>query len=368
MADRVTTVLHLIPSLHLGGAEKTLVEFLSDAEARRGACVVVFFGGGSFEHRLAELGVPVIDLKVNGLLSVFGSIYRLTRLLRRIRPEIVQTWLYYADFLGLLALLLSGRRGKTILSWGVRCSDHRLSEYDFPLRTVIRACASLSRGPDIVIYNSHAGQATHRCRGYRPRRELVIENGIDSARFCLSDENRMRVRAAFGWQPHEVVVVMIGRNDPQKGYSYFIDLVAKVSGIQAVAVGSGTGDLACGSNIARLGVRDDIPEILAGADILISCSTHGEGFPNVVAEGMAAGKPVICTDVGDARLIVGGRGIVVPPGNLNALVTALNKLIRNSELRSSMGCRGRAWIRSEFPLHKMVADFNELYRDLVKSL
>lgn len=366
MTDPAPTVLHLIPSLHLGGAEKTLVELLSDKEARRGACVVVLFGGGLFESRLAELGVPLIDLKASGLFSIFGAVFRLIRLLRRRRPQIVQSWLYYADFLGLIALLLSGRRRKTILSWGVRCSDHRLREYHFRLRAVIRACAVLSRRPDVVIYNSHAGRVTHRNRGYRPRHEVVIENGIDSDRFGLGDETRKRVRAAFGWEPDVVVVVMIGRNDPQKGYQFFIELAGTVSGILAVAVGSGTGDLPCGTNIFRLGVRNDIPEILAGADVLISCSTHGEGFLNVVAEAMAAGKPVICTDVGDARRIVGEQGIVVPPGNLDGLTAALNKLTRDSELRLSMGRRGRERIMSEFPLHKMVGAFSELYRDLVK--
>lgn len=358
-------IFHLIPSLQLGGAEKALVELLSDPSVREQSSVVVMFGGGALERRLTDLGVPIIDLRATGMLSLFGVVWRLIALIRAERPRILQTWLYYADFLGLLALYLSGRRARTVLAWGIRCSDHRFAEYRFRLRSVIRVCAYLSRLPDVVIYNSHAGRLAHSARGYKPNREAVIENGIDASRFVLSDDVRTATRDMFGWPDTRIVVVMIGRNDEQKGYKIFLKMAERFPEIQAVAVGMGTETLPNKLNLARLGARTDIPQILAAADILVSCSLYGEGFLNVVAEAMAAGRPVICTGVGDAPRIVGEEGIIVSPGSSEGLEKAVVSLIEAPELRRSLGERGRTRILSEFSLSRMTTQYRDLYRDVL---
>ena len=177
------SIFHVIPSLQQGGAEKTLVDLLSDPAARRGVSVVGFFGGGALEPRLADFGVRLIGLKASGFFSLFGTIWKLSRLLRDEKPQVVQSWLYYADFLSAIALFLSGRRRSTGLFWGVRCSDHRSEDYHFRLRAAIWACTRLSHLPDVVVYNSHAGKLSHAALGYTPRRSDVIENGIHSARY-----------------------------------------------------------------------------------------------------------------------------------------------------------------------------------------
>jgi glycosyltransferase involved in cell wall biosynthesis len=358
------SVLHVIPSLHLGGAEKTLVELLSDPSARKNASVAVLFAGGPLETRLADLGVPVIDLKATGLFSLWGATRRLARLIRTNRPQIVQSWLYYADLVCVLALKLSGLRDQTALYWGIRCSDHRLGEYHFRLRAAIWACSRFSHLPDVIVYNSNAGLAAHSARGYKPRRVEIIENGIDSARFHVAPESRQRVRRDLGWRSDEIVVVKIGRNDAQKGFDVFLDVTARFPNVRAVAVGKGTEILPRRENLSRLGVRNDIPDILAASDVVMSCSHYGEGFLNVVAEAMAAGRPVICTDVGDASRIVGEAGIVVPPRDIQALKKSLEELIDDPERREALGQIGRLRIQSEFPLNKMVSSFAELYESV----
>ena len=358
------SVLHVIPSLHLGGAEKTLVELLSDPSARKNASIAVLFGGGRLESRLTDLGVPVIDLKATGLFSLLGAVRRLARLIRTSRPQVVQSWLYYADLLCVVALKLSGRRHKTALCWGIRCSDHRLGEYHYRLRVAIWACSRLSHLPDVIVYNSNAGLAAHSARGYKPRRVEIVENGIDSGRFHVGNAARQRIRSEFGCGDDEIVVAMIGRNDAQKGFDVFLDVAGRFPNVRAVAAGKGTEILPSRENLSRLGVRDDIPDILAAADIVMSCSRYGEGFLNVVAEAMAAGRPVICTDVGDASRIVGTAGIVVPPHDIEALARSLGELIDDPDRRYALGQNGRLRIQSEFPLSKMVSSFTELYDSL----
>lgn len=354
-------ILHVIPSLHLGGAEKTLVELLSDPVARKNARVAVLFGGGPLESKLADLGVPVIDLKATGSFSLLGATRRLARLIRTLRPQVVQSWLYYADLLCVPALKLSGRRPETALCWGIPCSDHRLGEYHFRLRATIWACTRFSHIPDVIVYNSQAGSAAHARLGYKPQRAEIIENGIDGDRFRVGDDARQRIRREIACKDDRIVIVMIGRNDAQKGFDTFLEVTGRFPNVHAVAVGKDTGNLPHRENLSRLGVRDDIPDILAAADVVMSCARYGEGFLNVMAEAMAAGRPVICTDVGDASRIVGDAGIVVAPRDPQALADSLGALIDDPERRQALGARGRLRILSEFPLGKMVSSFAELY-------
>jgi len=357
-------ILHVIPSLHLGGAEKTLVELLADPSARKGASVAVLFAGGPLEIKLADLGVTVIDLKATGLFSLPGAIRRLARLIRASRPQVVQSWLYYADLLCVLALALSGRRKETVLCWGIRCSDHRESDYHFRLRAAIWSCSRLSKLPDVIVYNSNAGLVTHLARGYKPKRVEIIENGIDFDRFHDDDGAGKGVRRALGLQDDEIVIAMIGRNDAQKGFDVFVEIARRFPDVRAIAVGKGTELLPRQENLSRLGVREDIPDILAAADVVLSCSQYGEGFLNVVAEAMAAGRPVICTDVGDASRIVGDAGVVVAPRDVEAMEDILKELIDDPERRHALGQKGRLRIRSEFPLSKMVSSYTKLYASL----
>lgn len=364
MTSMRTGVLHVIPSLHLGGAEKTLVELLTDPDARENAIVAVMAGGGPLEAKVAAIGVPVLDLQVTGPLTTIGAAWRLARLIRERRPEIVQSWLYYADILSAFALVLSGLRRQVSLCWGVRCSDHRPREYPLRLRVAIGLCRWLSGLPDLIVFNSNAGMVSHMARGYKPRRAKIVENGIDSDRFDIGGGVRERVRRGFGWGEDEIVIAMVGRNDAQKGFDVFVKLAERFPSVHAMAVGKETEALQGSPNLRCLGVRDDVPELLAAADIVVSCSHYGEGFLNVVAEGMAAGKPVICTAVGDAERIAGEAAVVVPPGNFEVLAEALSKMIADPAGRKALGMAARDRIRSEFPIKRMTSSFARSYEEL----
>lgn len=362
MTGAAPRVLHVIPSLYIGGAEKTLVELLSDPTARDGATVAVMVAGGPLERRLAKLGVPIVNLRAGGVFSQFLAVIRLARLIRNIRPDVVQSWLYYADLLSVFALKLSGIRRRTALCWGVRCSEHRMTEYPMRLRAAIWLCTRLSGSPDLVIFNSRAGEISHKDRGYKPRRVEIVENGIACDRFEAKDGKRFRNE--IGCRDDQIVIVMIGRNDAQKGFDTFVKIAAAFPSVRAIAVGKGTELLVGPDNLCCLGVRDDIPDILAATDIVLSCSHYGEGFLNVVAEGMAAGKPVICTRVGDATRIVGEAGIVVPPGDLKAMADSLELLISDPARRKALGDAGSVRVRSEFSIHRMVSAFARLYENI----
>jgi glycosyltransferase involved in cell wall biosynthesis len=113
-----------------------------------------------------------------------------------------------------------------------------------------------------------------------------------------------------------------------------------------------------------LGQRSDLPAIYAAADFALSTSAFGEGFPNVIAEAMAAGLPVIATDVGDSRWIVGNYGLVTPPRDTDKLAAAVRAFASEAEsVRRARGDRSRARVETELSLDRMVTAFDRLHLD-----
>lgn len=355
-------VLHIITGLHTGGAERALVTLVrARAHTAAPPTIAALTPGGVYAANLQEAGFRVLDLGMRrGLPNPF-AIFKLARIIRRERPEIIQSWMYHADLMALLALMLSGRRKSTRLFWGIRCSDMELSRYGLRMRLVVRLCAWMSRQPDGVIANSQAGRDVHKRLGYRPKRFEVVDNGIDTARFSLPRGTRAEVRRELGIPAQAMVIATIARVDPMKDYTTFIAALARLPGVHALAIGAGTEALPETAGLHRLGRRDDVPRLLAAADILISSSAFGEGFSNAIAEGMAAGLPVVASDVGDARRIVGKAGTIVPPRDPEKLANAIRALTGDAARRRRLGAAGRRRVADAFSVERMVAAFERIY-------
>ncbi len=358
-------ILHVIAGLGIGGAERMLAALATAPRAAPHRQIVAdLIGGGALAPEIRAAGVEVRELGLSGPLSVPRVLSALTRLIRETKPAAVQSWMYYADLLSLWALERSGRRNETRLCWGVRCSDMDQSRYGAALRWTIRACARRSKRPDAVVANSYAGRAYHQTLGYAPRAFPVIPNGIDTARFRPDDAARQRMRAALGIDGGAFVALHAARVDPMKDHA----TLAAVAGLRPqmifLAAGKGTDALAGTANLRGLGIRADMPLLYAAADAVLSTSAFGEGFPNVIAEGMAAGLPAVATDVGDARMIVGETGAVVPPRDAAALAAALDAIAAAGPGERALRAAGaRARIEQRFSLARCVAAFDALHRD-----
>jgi glycosyltransferase involved in cell wall biosynthesis len=357
-------VMHVITGLGTGGAESMLTALVL-AKQRTGAppIVVSLLPGGANRERLAAAGIEVLDLGMSRGRIGLGGLSRLAALIRRCRPTVVQSWMYHADLVSLLALWLSGQRRDTRLFWGVRCSDMDWSRYGALSRLVLRLCAWLSRFPDAVTVNSEAGRAWHARLGYRPRQFVLIDNGLDPARFAADPAARAAVRADLGLANDSVVMGAVARVDPMKDYPTLLGALGRLDGIACVAIGKGTEVLPATSGLIALGERSDVPRLLNAFDIFVSSSAFGEGFSNAIVEAMATGLPVIATDVGDARRIVGDTGIIVPPRDVDALAEAIRSLAADPGRRLDLGRRARARVEAEFTLARATASFDALYRE-----
>ena len=366
-ARRGLRVMHVITGLTRGGAESQLANLLCAGAPDMGRAVVVsLLPGGAYRPALESAGIPVHDLGMTrGRPSLLGFL-RLARLIRRFRPHILHAWMYHAQLPATLALAVSGRRRSTRLVWGVRCSNMDFARYGRSLRWVVRACGRLSSRPDVLLFNSEASIAAHRTLGFRPRRSVLVDNGIDIERFRPESSLRSRVRAELGVAPGAHLVAHVARVDPMKDHATFLAALDRLDYAEALLIGPGTERLAAPSNVRALGPRHDVERLLAAADLIVSSSAFGEGFSNALAEGMAAGLPAVATDVGDSARIVGETGRIVPPRDPAALAEALGALLGESKAaQAARGLAARRRIESHFSLARAVEAHGALYASLM---
>lgn len=376
-ASRRIRITHIITGLHTGGAEHALEQLVTRADPGRfDMRVVSLLDAGSVGPRLAASGVPVTALGMRHALGDLRCFWRLVGLLRQDRPDIVQTWLYHADLIGLAAARLAGIHQ---VLWNLRGSGLEHHLYGNRFRWVVRMLARLSALPDAIVANAEAGRRFHAQAGYRPRRWALIQNAIDIERFHPLPQAGATLRAELGVGRDSLVIGMTARLDPMKDHATFFQaarlLVSQGFDAHFVLIGRGVhrqmgcaqtclADPCLAGRLHFLGERDDVQELVAGFDLATLSSAFGEGFPNVIAEAMACGVPVVSTDVGDAGRIVGEAGLLVPPRDPAALAEAWAALLTAPERRAAMGRAGRARIARDFGLDRMVDTYGQLYEQI----
>jgi glycosyltransferase involved in cell wall biosynthesis len=366
---RPRKILYVTAGLRGGGAEAMLAR-LATAEPRLAEeiTIVSLLPAEADVFRQITADVRVVELRFDTPGGIAAGLFKLAKLITKNRPDIVQGWMYHGDLAALVALVMSGQRARTRLIWSIRCSALDLRRYGVGLRLVVQACTLLSGWPDLVTANSVAGLKSHLARGYRPRRAEVVANGIDVDGFKPDAAARRAVRSELGIPPDATVLAHVARVDPMKDHAGFLAAMTDLPDLTALMVGAGTEGLPAARNVVRLGRRRDVARLLAAADFVVSSSCFGEGFSNVLAEGMACGLPAIATDVGDAKLIIGDTGLVVPPESPNALVAAIRALACEPALaRADRGRRARARIVENFAMSRALQRYGDLYASLASS-
>jgi len=368
------TIVHVITDAGAGGAERMLLRLVTRSTRYRHV-VVSLTRGGALMPALDDAGIAVFELGMRRGIPSPGAIFRLAGIIRRERPALVQTWLYHADLIGLLAARLAGFR---LLAWNLRCSNMALGRYRWTTRLVVRALAALSAQPAAVMANSHAGQRWHETLGYRARQWIFVPNGIDTAEFHPDAEARARWRRQLGAADDAVVIGMVARRDPMKDHETALAAAAATARVNRKVVFVFAGDgvtpdnpaiahlaTAVGAPVHLLGECREIAGLTASFDIAVLSSAFGEGFPNVVAEAMATGVPCVVTDVGDAAPIVGDTGRVVPPRSPDALAQALVALATDAPLRARLGAAARRRVLENFDLATAVARYEAAWTTLI---
>lgn len=381
-ARKRISLVCLINTLGTGGAESMLYRLLAGLDRAQFRVRVISLIDiiEPFATKIRALGIPVDTLGMRRGIPNPLYVLRLARWLREDPPDVMQTWMYHSDLIGGLA---SRMVGGIPLVWGIRHSDHRPGDSKRLTMLTMNLCAKLSHTlPDRIICCSEASRRVHLEVGYAPEKMVVIPNGYDLEAYRPDPAARGEVLKELDIPEGASVIGMAARFDPQKDYRNFVRAAAALHRRRPDAY-----YVLCGTDVTwdngqlrtwiaeaglqdrfrLLGRRSDIPRLFAALDIAALSSSYGEGFPNAVSEAMSCGVPCAVTDVGDAALIVGETGRVVPPRNPAALAEAWRQLVElGPEGRARLGIAARQRIKDNFDLPQIVHRFQSLFQELAR--
>jgi glycosyltransferase involved in cell wall biosynthesis len=364
----------VVNNLDVGGLEKVVLDLLRGLP-RHGVApsLVCLSGRGALfdEVALDPADVLVLDkppvLDLRARLRAPGVMARVARFLVGREIEVVHAHnLAPLLFAGIPARLLGPGRPAVVYS------EHNQIHRSGPrARARFRQYARLA---DLVVAVSHdLGRTLRDGLRIRPPVE-VIHNGIDGARFSGGD--RAGFRAGLGLGPEELLVGTAVVLSEQKGLPYLLEAARQVRdrdpGVRFVVAGDGparagleraAAALGLGDGLRFLGLRRDVPRIVAGLDVYVLPSLW-EGLPLALLEALAAGLPIVATEVGGNPEIVthGVNGLLVPPRDPRALAEAILALRGDARLRARVAASNTARFAREFSLEAMVAAHAALYR------
>ena len=336
-------LVFLISDLTYGGAQRQLLALAKAINQKIFEVhVLYYYTDAPLAKDLQDSQVTLHCITKKGRWDLIGFYWRLLRSLQRIRPDILHGYLSIPN---LFAISFKPFLPRTKIIWGIRDSNnldtHNNDWLVFPLSLLENF---VSRVPDLIIANSHAGKKYHLSQGFPANKTIVIPNGIDIKRFQPDPVGRFKVRQEWGISPETIAIGLIGRINPMKDHPNFLQAAAILAkqrkNLRFFCIGTNEGntsyqqkmcrlsdELGLGDKLVWTGGRSDIPAVCNALDIVVSASAYGEGFGNVIGEAMACNTPCVVTDVGDSAWIVGDLGKVVPPQDSPALAQAIEELI-----------------------------------------
>jgi starch synthase (maltosyl-transferring) len=357
-----------ITELDPGGAERMLTELVTRLDLREWEPHVFCLGPEAHYVRvLRDHQIPVTCFRATGQISAPRVLWQWTSALRRFRPEILYPWLFHANLLGRLAGRLAGV--PHILS-GIRVAEKRNNWHgrlDRWTNFLVERNVCVSRG---------VAEFVEQTVGLDPRKTVVIPNAVDGARFqhiAPADLTPIGIPAG------SPVLITIGRLDVQKGIDVLLaavpEIIAQVPSAHFLIVGDGPIRSALEQQARSLGIapylhwtglRNDVPELLAAATALVLPS-RWEGMPNVVLEALAAGRPVVATDVEGVRDLVsdGINGWVIPPHQPPSLAERVVRLLSDPEAIPRMGAESQALYCDRFTIDRLVENHVHLFREIL---
>lgn len=366
-------ILHLISSLANGGAERTLYNLLLNSNKSKFEHIVVslkdkgFYGDLFLEH-----GIKIYTLNVTK--NKPWKIFKIRLILKIEQPNIIQSWLYHADFLTLYTFVLGYRN----IVWNIR--NNKLNWSTSSKITIIlrKICARLSFAPSKIICCASSAMHEHVKIGYQFNKFQIIPNGYDVDIFKPIFNIKEKMRQKLNIDESIFIIGNVGRDDPSKDRITLLTAIAKVkkqgyNNFKLLIIGRNVNNKSIMEILHKNNLINDVILMNEQYNInfyynvmdLFVMSSKTEAFPNALVEAMATSIPCIVTKAGDAEKIINDSNLVVDIGDSNKLAELIiNFLIMSKDKRIHVGQNLYKRVQSNYSIKSMVSSYEELYYNL----
>jgi glycosyltransferase involved in cell wall biosynthesis len=369
-------ILHIVPKLSTwGGIGNQLLLVLKQYPRSEFFPIVCSLRDkGVIGKEIEDLGIEVVCLNRDFKRGFYWTIVKeLYSLINRRNIQIVRTHEYRANLHGRLAALLA--RVPCIMASVHNVYNRR--DQKLNRRIINRYLGTFT--DKVVAVSEEVKNEILRYDRVPEHKIAVIHNGVDRERFINIDAQS--IRSEFHIPLSAPVVGTVGRFFPQKGQKYLLDAIAqlrnKLPSIVVLMVGDGplkdelenhAKNLGIQRNVMFTGIRRDIPALLAAMDVFVFPSLW-EGFGNALIEAMAAGKPIVATDIPPVREIMNSEklGIIVPPANPEAIATSLELLLSDKTFAQDLGNSAQEKAFSSFTIDNTVQRYRSLYKSILEE-
>lgn len=371
--NRSLRIVFLSTSMGMGGTDQQISQ-ISRHLTERGhdVTVVSLLPTGKMGKELSADGIPVTHLDMTRGVPDPRGVIRLVRFLRDEQPDVLNSFLVHANIVARISGVLSGVpaivtsiRNDDYCD-GIECIGHRLTNFM----------------DDAWMANSGIVAERMVKRGIgSENKKNVIYNCIDLGQYKPDEEARWQLRQKLNISNDTFLWSAVGRIEPQKDYPTLLRALSKVPqeySIKVLIAGKGSRadhvttlrtQLDLNDRISFLGVRRDVPDLLAASDGFV-LSSVSEGFPNVVMEALASATPVVATNVGGVPELVQDEktGFLVSPRDPSELARSMIRMMETpEEKRRTMGKKGREWIRKNCSIERVVDQWVSLYRNALSK-
>tara|TARA_R110002167_G_scaffold99897_1_gene261301 strand:- start:3 stop:1112 length:1110 start_codon:yes stop_codon:yes gene_type:complete len=364
----------VITELNPGGAERCLSEIAIGLVDNGDDVRVYSFGSpplpqkAIFAERLSSHGISVTYLNLDSAWHFLRARRELAKLLRSFQPSLVQTFLFHANVIGTLAAKDAGVK---VCVGGIRVAEANRIRCQIERRLI-------KKMNHVVCVSEEVKLFSHQYLGTQADRTSVIPNAVDVPAFSTAHPVALHT---IGWDDDSVVTLFVGRMHPQKGLELIqeqIDTLAPAGSNRRMLL-IGEGPLAKKiddwtqqvghDRVQRLPWHPNIAAWMRASRVLVLPS-HYEGMPNVVLEAMAAGLPVVCSNVegSNALLAHAADDQLFDSGDAQTMAKRVVRFLDDANFAHELGLQNQTRARIDFSIPTMVDRYRTLYRDLLNKL
>lgn len=360
-------ILFLSTGLNCGGAEMQIFHLAKGLQARGWqAQVVAMLSGGSIAEMFEESSIPVHDLGIRRGVPDIRAFMRLRKIILMFRPDVVHSHMTHANLLA--------RMTRAICPIPVLVNTiHNMTEHRRWTELAYKMTNSMADLTTIIC--QAAAERYVKIGAVAANRVQVVVNGLPIEQFRPDSRSRAAIRQELEIS-EEFVWLAVGRMEAPKDYGTLVRAVAQTRNGLFLVAGDGplrremeqlAAELRVLDRIRFLGIRRDVPRLMAAADAYVMSSAW-EGLPMVLLEAAASGLPIVATNVGGNSAIVrdGISGYVVPPCDPQALARAMQRM-QMDPARPTMGSVARDFVEKHFSLSAVLDQWESIYRAFMEK-